>query len=125
MISFDVSGDFKTTEDLLKKVQRLNILGVMSSCGEDGVAALSSATPTDTGLTAGSWSYDVHYSNGVYSISWTNTDVENDFPVAIMLQYGYATGTGGYVQGRDYINPAMGPVFDRIADRVWKAVTSA
>lgn len=125
MISFDVTGDFRTTEDFLKKVKRVDILEIMRSCGEDGVAALSAATPTDTGLTAGSWGYDVQVNNGVYSISWTNTDVENDFPVAIMLQYGYATGTGGYVQGRDYINPAMRPIFDRIADRVWKAVTSA
>lgn len=125
MISFDVTGDFRTTEDFLRKVQKVDILGVMKSFGEEGVAALSSATPTDTGLTAGSWGYDVQVNNGVYSISWTNTDVENDFPVAIMLQYGYATGTGGYVQGRDYINPAMRPIFDDIANRVWKAVTSA
>lgn len=124
-ITFNVTGDSNSTETFLKRLQRVNVLEIMDSCGQDGVAALSSATPTDTGLTAGSWSYDVQYSNGVYSISWTNTDVENDFPVAIMLQYGYATGTGGYVQGRDYINPAMRPVFDRIADRVWKAVTSA
>lgn len=125
MISFNVDGDFKTTEDLLKKLQKLNVLEIMRSCGEDGVSALSAATPMDSGLTAGSWSYDVQVNGGVYSISWTNTDVENDFPVAIMLQYGYATGTGGYVQGRDYINPAMRPIFDRIANRVWKAVTSA
>lgn len=125
MISFDISGDFGTTEELIRKLKRINILSIMSSLGEEGVAALSSATPTDTGLTAGSWSYDVQESDGVYSISWTNTDVENDFPVAIMLQYGYATGTGGYVHGRDYINPAMRPIFDQIATRVWKAVTSA
>jgi hypothetical protein len=125
MISFDVSGDFRTTEDLLRKLSKLDVLELMRSFGEEGVAALSSATPTDTGLAAGSWSYDVQVSGGVYSISWTNTDVESDFPVALMLQYGYATGTGGYVQGRDYINPAMRPIFDQIADRVWKAVTSA
>ena len=125
MISFDVSGDFRTTEDLLRKLSKLDVLELMRSFGEEGVAALSSATPTDTGLAAGSWSYDVQVSGGVYSISWTNTDVESDFPVALMLQYGYATGTGGYVQGRDYINPAMRPIFDRIANRVWKAVTSA
>lgn len=125
MISFNVTGDFRTTEDFLQKIRKVDILEIMRSFGEEGVAALSSATPTDTGLTAGSWGYDVQVNNGVYSISWTNTDVENDFPVAIMLQYGYATGTGGYVQGRDYINPAMRPIFDDIANRVWKAVTSA
>jgi hypothetical protein len=125
MISYTVSGDFKSTEQFLQKAVKLNILDILKSAGQEGVAALSSATPTDTGLAAGSWSFDVSARNGRYTIYWTNTDVESDFPVAIMLQYGYGTGTGGYVQGRDYINPAMAPIFDRIAERVWRAVTSA
>jgi hypothetical protein len=125
MISFNTTGSFDGTEAFLKKLSKLNILSVMNSCGQIGVEALRTATPVDTGLTAGSWSYDVLAKNGSYSISWTNTDIENDFPVAIMLQYGYGTGTGGYVQGRDYINPVMRPIFDQIADKVWKAVTSA
>jgi hypothetical protein len=125
MISFVVTGDFKSTGEFLQHVKNLNILRLLEPYGEMGVAALSSATPTDTGLAAGSWSYDVQANNGVYTIAWTNTDVETDFPVVIMLQYGYATGTGGYVHGRDYINPAMRPIFDQIADKVWKAVTSA
>lgn len=125
MISFTQSGDFSNTERFLKNVQKLDILGILNSCGAEGVAALSSATPIDTGLAAGDWDFDVKAQNGVYSIYWTNSDVESDFPVAIMLQYGYGTGTGGYVQGRDYINPTMQPIFDQIADRVWKAVTSA
>lgn len=125
MITFTVSGDFASTESLLKKMSKVDVLGIMQSCGAEGVAALSSATPVDTGLAAGDWDYDVNVHNGVYSIYWTNTDVEKDFPVAIMLQYGYATGTGGYVQGRDYINPAIAPIFDEIANKVWKAVTSA
>jgi hypothetical protein len=124
MISFNVNGDFKTTLSKLKQFSKLNVLEIMASYGEEGVAALSSATPTDTGLAAGAWSYDVHVRNGTYTIAWTNTDVEHDFPVVIMLQYGYGTGSGGYVQGRDYINPAIKPVFDQIADKVWKAVTS-
>lgn len=123
--SLTSSGDFKKTESFLKSISKLDILGVMKSYGEEGVAALSAATPVHSGLAAGSWGYDVHVNNGKYAISWTNVDIENDFPVAIMLQYGYATGTGGYVQGRDYINPAIQPVFDQIADKVWKAVTSA
>lgn len=125
MITFTVSGDFSNIESFLKRAAKIDVLGIMDSCGAEGVAALSSATPVDTGLAAGEWSYDVQVSNGVYSIYWTNSDVESGFPVAIMLQYGYGTGTGGYVQGRDYINPAMKPIFDDIANKVWKAVTSA
>jgi len=125
MISFAVTGDFKSTEEYLKHVKNLRILGILESYGEAGVSALSAATPVDTGLAAGDWSYDVRAHNGTYAIYWTNTDVESGFPVVIMLQYGYATGTGGYVQGRDYINPAIRPIFDNIADKVWKAVTSA
>lgn len=125
MISFNVTGDSSRTQEFLQNVKRINILSIMESCGEEGVAALTSATPVDTGLAAGSWSYDVNANNGVYTIYWTNTDVENDFPVAIMLQYGYSTGTGGYVQGRDYINPAIKPIFDEIETKVWRAVTSA
>lgn len=123
-ITFTVTGDFSSTRDFLQHVKSIDILSILNSYGEMGVAALSSATPTDTGLAAGSWSFDVLANNGVYRITWTNTDVESGFPVVIMLQFGYATGTGGYVQGRDYINPAMAPIFDLIADKVWKAVTS-
>jgi len=125
MITFNVTGDFRAMEDSLKKISKIDILGIMESCGREGVAALSSATPTDTGLVAGTWGFDVRASRGTYAIYWTNTDIESDFPVAIMLQYGYGTGTGGYVQGRDYINPAIRPIFDQIATKVWKAVTSA
>lgn len=125
MITFAITGDSKKTETFLTNVSKLDILGIMSSCGEEGVAALSSATPRDTGLAAGDWAFDVRANKGVYTIYWTNTDIEHDFPVAIMLQYGYGTGTGGYVQGRDYINPAIAPIFDQIANKLWKAVTSA
>jgi hypothetical protein len=124
-VTFTVTGDFKSTQDFLNHVKSVDILAILNSCGELGVEALSSATPAETGLAAESWSFDTLASNGVYHITWTNSDVENGFPVVIMLQFGYATGTGGYVQGRDYINPAMAPIFDLIADKVWKAVTSA
>lgn len=125
MITFTVTGDFKTTQDFLTHVKNLNLLGMLDSYGQMGVAALSEATPIDTGLAAGSWGYTVTADDGVYTIAWTNSDIETGFPVSIMLQYGYSTGTGGYVQGRDYINPAIAPTFDQIADKVWKAVTSA
>lgn len=125
MISFESSGSFKNTETFLKAVSKLDIMSKLSAYGQKGVIALSTATPIDSSRAAMSWGYEVSRKGNVYSIVWTNSDVENGFPVAIMLQYGYGTGTGGYVQGRDYINPAIKPIFDQIADEVWKAVTSA
>lgn len=124
-IEFEVSGSFSKTEAFLKSVSKLDIMSILRSYGRQGVQALSAATPTDTGRAAYSWDYLVESSGGVYTITWTNSDIENGFPVAIMLQYGYGTGTGGYVHGRDYINPAIRPVFDQIAASVWKVVTSA
>jgi hypothetical protein len=125
LISADVTGSFKNTESFLKAMSKLDIMGILNSSGKEGVAALSSATPIETGRAATSWGYEVSRKGGVYTITWTNSDVENGFPVVIMLQYGHGTGTGGYVQGIDFINPAIKPIFDKIADRVWKAVTSA
>lgn len=125
MISVTTSGSFKNTESFLATVSKLDISAILHSAGQQGVAALASATPSDSGLAAASWGYEVSSKGGSHSITWTNTDVESGFPVAIMLQFGYATGTGGYVAGRDYINPAMRPIFDQIAYKVWRAVTSA
>lgn len=125
MFSLTSSGSFKKTEAFLHAMQRLNIMAILDKHGRDGVSALSAATPMETGLAASSWDYEVERRGGVYSITWMNHDVENGFPVAIMLQFGYGTGTGGYVSGIDYINPAVRPIFDRIADEVWKVVTSA
>lgn len=125
MISFESKGSFAKTESFLKAISKLNIMSILHSNGKKGVSALSAVTPVRSGRTSSSWDYQVTRGGGVYAIIWTNSDVENGFPVAIMLQYGYGTGTGGYVQGRDYINPAMRPIFDAIANDVWKAVTSA
>ena len=125
MISFESRGSFSKTESFLKRVSNLRIDAILAKYGEEGVIALASATPVSSGLTANSWSYEVTRGGGRYSLAWLNTDVENGFPVAIMIQYGHGTGTGGYVQGIDYINPAIRPIFDRIAEEVWKAVTSA
>lgn len=123
-ISITSKGDFNKTEAYLRKLSKVDIRRVLESAGESGVKALAAATPRDSGLSANSWGYKVSGGRGGVTITWINTDVENGFPVAIMLQYGYGTGTGGYVQGQDYINPAMRPIFDQIAERVWKAVTS-
>lgn len=125
MISFSSTGDWAKTEAFLRKMQKLNIDSVLHAAGQTGVKALDSATPKDTGLAAVSWTYEIKKSSGSIEIGWKNTDVEGGFPVALMIQYGHGTGTGGYISGRDYINPAMRPVFDQIAETVWKAVTSA
>lgn len=125
MISAVSSGSFKNMESFLKTMTKLDISSILERNAQLGVDALSNVTPVESGLTAASWSYEVITKGKQYSITWTNSDVENGFSVAIMLQYGYGTGTGGYVRGRDYINPAIRPIFDKIADEVWKAVTSA
>lgn len=125
MISFVISGSTARTEAFLQKLLRGDIYSTLDAGGRKGAAALAAATPEDSGLASASWTYRVERSGSGATIEWLNTDVETGFPVAIMLQYGYGTGTGGYVAGRDYINPAMRPIFDQIANEVWKAVTSA
>lgn len=125
MITFESTGSFNKTESFLTQMSKGDIFQALEKYAQQGVSALSAATPVDSGATAMSWGYEIQKSRGSYSITWTNTNVVNGAPIAIMLQYGHGTGTGGYVRGRDYINPAMKPVFDRIAEQVWKAVTSA
>jgi hypothetical protein len=124
MISFEVSGSGPKTEQTLQRMLDINVLSILEAQAIQGMNALESATPYDSGIAAHSWGYEIHASGGWYRISWTNSDIENGFPVVIMLQYGHGTGTGGWVQGRDFINPAIRPIFDQIADTVWKAVTS-
>lgn len=125
MISIESSGDFKNMEDFLQRMSKMDMVNAMNQYGSAGVAALASATPVDSGLAAESWGYTIETTSDSYSITWINTDIESGFPVAIMLQYGHGTGTGGYVQGIDYINPAIRPIFDKIAESVWRVVTSA
>lgn len=125
MISFESTGSFNRTDSFLKAMLKMDITSILKAAGQKGVAALSAATPLESGRAAHSWGYTVERTAKSATITWTNSDIENGFPVAIALQYGYGTGTGGYVQGRDYINPAIRPIFDEIASTVWKAVTSA
>lgn len=125
MITISSKGDFKNTDKFLKTMSQGDIFDSLNMYGQEGVTALSRATPKDSGLTAGSWTYEVLKTRGTYSIIWSNTHVVDGRPIAILLQYGHATGNGGYVSGRDYINPALRPVFDRIAKEVWREVTSA
>lgn len=125
MISIGTSGSYDKTRKFLQKLSRGDFYRGLDKYAQAGADALARNTPIDTGLSAGSWEYKIERTRASCTIIWSNVDVENGFPVAIMLQYGYATGTGGYVQGRDYINPAMRPVFDQIEEAVRKAVTSA
>lgn len=124
-ISWNSKGSFKNTEKFLQAMKRLNMRNLLEESAQKGVKALREATPVDEGVTAASWGYEINQSRTGVSIVWTNTHVNNGAPIAILLQYGHGTGTGGWVAGRDYINPAIRPIFDEIADTIWKAVTSA
>lgn len=123
MISFRHKGDFSKLNHYFERVKEAAKLGILDKYGREGVAALASATPVESGLTAASWNYKIERQNGSVSIVFNNTNINNGIPIAIILQYGHGTGTGGWVQGRDYINPAIQPVFDKIADEAWKEVT--
>lgn len=124
MITFRSKGDFSKTIRYLEKVKNAKINSIFDKYGQDGVAALASATPVDSGETANSWNYKVEIQNGSATISFYNTHVNQGVPIAIILQYGHGTGTGGWVKGRDYINPAIQPIFDKIVNEAWKEVTS-
>lgn len=125
MIAIRQTGNFNKTEKFLKKMSKTDFLMHLDKYGREGVRALSSATPMDTGLTANSWDYEIHSTRDTVTIYWTNSNIQSGVPIAVILQYGHATGTGGYVRGIDYINPALKPVFEKIANEAWKEVTSA
>lgn len=124
MIVFRHKGDFSKATKYFEKVKEASRLKILDKYGRAGVAALSSATPVDSGLTAGSWSYEVSRQNGLLTLSFSNSNVNKGVNIAIILQMGHGTGTGGWVQGRDYINPAIQPLFDQIVEEAWKEVTS-
>ena len=118
------SGSFKNLDGWFARMRRMRrISDALERYGVKGVDALSNATPEDTGETARSWRYRVRVDKVGYTIEWYNTNIVDGKPVAILIQYGHATGTGGYVVGRDYINPAMRPIFDEMAEELWKEVT--
>lgn len=121
---FSLGGSTKRTSTFLQRMQRDDLYSSLDGLAQRGVSALQAATPQDSGLTAMSWGYEIDVQEGRVTISWTNSNVVDGVPVAIILQYGHGTGTGGYVAGRDYINPSMQDVFDEIANDVWKKVTS-
>ena len=123
MIKFRHKGDFSNLTKFLEKAKEAVRLGNLDKYGREGVAALASATPIDTGLTAGSWYYEIENKNGRATISFHNSNIQNGVPIAIILQYGHGTGNGGWVEGRDYINPAIQPIFDKIVNNAWREVT--
>lgn len=122
-ITVSQSGDFRNLEQFIKNAERGEYLKVLERFGRMGVDALSAATPVESGVTASSWSYDIVERNGSAEIDFNNANVNKGVNIAIILQYGHGTGTGGYVQGIDYINPALRPVFEQIANAAWKEVT--
>ncbi|MBP5594386.1 MAG: HK97 gp10 family phage protein [Pseudobutyrivibrio sp.] len=123
-IKFVQHGDFSKTEKFFERCKNLFRLGVLDKYGREGVAALSMATPVDTGKTASSWRYKITSTKTSISIEWLNDSATKDgIPIVVLIQYGHGTGNGGYVQGRDFINPAIQPIFDKITDALWKEVT--
>ena len=125
MISFRQKGDFSKLTGFLERAKEGVKLGDLDKFGRAGVEALSSATPVNTGKTANSWYYEIENKNGTATISFNNSNIQNGVPIAIILQYGHGTGTGGWVEGRDYINPAIRPIFDEIAENAWREVTKS
>ena len=123
MITFRHKGNFNKLTVFLEKADRTARLKDLDKYGREGVAALASATPVDTGLTASSWYYEIKRQNGVVALNFCNSNVNNGIPIAIILQYGHGTRNGGWVEGRDYINPAIRPIFDKITNDSWEEVT--
>jgi hypothetical protein len=124
MIEIRHKGDFTNLTRYLEKTKKTIRMNDLDKYGKEGVAALASATPTDTGLTASSWTYKIERKKGLVSITFNNSNIQNGVPIAILLQYGHGTRNGGWVQGRDYINPAIQPIFDKITNDAWREVTA-
>ena len=123
MISFRQKGDFSKLTSYLERVKEIANRGILDKYGREGVAALSSATPVDSSLTANSWYYKIENKRGSATITFYNSNIQNGVPIAIILQYGHGTRNGGWIEGRDYINPAIQPIFDRIVNEAWREVT--
>lgn len=124
VLTMKQSGDFKKSLTFLSRLKKRNIRPILEKYGRLGVEALAEATPKDTGKTAASWEYEIKMEQSGAVLCWKNTNVVDGMPVAVLLQYGHGTRNGGYVQGVDYINPAMKPIFDRIAEELWNEVRS-
>jgi len=124
MITFTQKGDFSKANNYFERLKEIIHVGVLDKYGQQGVDALASVTPRETGRTAASWRYEIERNNNGSSINFYNDNIQNGVPIAIILQYGHGTRNGGYVQGIDYINPAIRPIFEQISEESWKEVTS-
>lgn len=124
MITFTHKGNFNKIEDFFKKSVNKNYIRILEKYGREGVLVLASATPIDSGETAKCWNYKITNQPGRIRLTWTNSNIVDDVPIAIIIQYGHGTGNGGYIQGRDYINPAIRPIFDIITNDIWREVTT-
>lgn len=124
MIKTSDSGSFKNTMTWLEEMKKGKMFEDIDRLAREGANLLSHATPQDTGRAASDWDYEIKKGKGVVTIHWTNDDIEDGVNVVILLQYGHGTGTGGYVSGRDFINPVMRPLFDKITETIWKRVTA-
>lgn len=123
MITIESQGEWKLTRNWFDRMTKLDLALIMNQFGKEGVSALASATPSKSGLTSKSWNYEVTRKGNNWKITWTNSNVNKGANIAVLIQYGHGTRNGGYVVGRDYINPAIRPVFDKIAKKAWKEVT--
>lgn len=123
MITIESQGEWKLTRNWFDRMTKLDLALIMNQFGREGAAALASATPSRTGATAKSWNYEVKRTGNNWKITWTNSNVNKGANIAVLIQYGHGTRNGGYVVGRDYINPAIRPIFDKIAAKAWKEVT--
>ena len=124
VITYSHKGDFRKTDRLFHNILERHYMNKLAAYGEKGVRALAAATPADSGKTADSWSYEIRQENGALSIYWTNNNTNDGVNIAVILQYGHGTRNGGYVEGRDYSNPAIRPIFDEMASEVWKEVVA-
>ena len=124
MINITSTGDFSNTEKMLNKIKNQSYIAVLEKCAQEGVEALKAATPYRTGRTASSWGYEIEKTSSGYTIHWINTNMNRNVNIAVILQTGHGNIRGGYIQGRDYINPALRPIFEKIADEITKEVTS-
>lgn len=123
-VKVTVKGDWSKTKKFLGFAIRGDFLKDLDRYGREGVEALRMATPKDTGKTADSWDYEIHKSRGKVEVVWTNSNIAEYIPVALLIQYGHATGNGAYIEGIDYINPAIKPIFEKIANSAWNSITS-
>ena len=123
MIELSHTGDFSKATNYLERIKEIARIGILDKYGKKGVDALSAATPVDTGKTSKSWSYKIEHNKTSFTLSFFNSNVNNGVPIALLIQYGHGTGNGGYVVGRDYINPAIQPIFDELVSAITKEVS--